>query len=221
MEASENDREQFDQFFLPAQRVACLRPASLTLTGGRAPGKHPSRPHRQLHRHSSHRRGPLPRTHKAGLSATHSLSPPWVGDGRPQQAREPVCTLPLDTPKPLVLAGEDPKTWNASPLPNKAPGPKLGFVTKSGATVLDLPHPSAATACPRGASSLTQRSRQTPTEEAESPNQENQARRRRTQVVATYFSCLALSFFGLQWVEKEKRTKQRGVQMAMPVTILI
>lgn len=33
--------------------------------------------------------------------------------------------------------------------------------------------------------------------------------------MATYFSCLALSFFGLQWVEKEKRTKQRGVQMVM------
>ena len=38
--------------------------------------------------------------------------------------------------------------------------------------------------------------------------------------MATYFSCLALSFFGLQWVEKEKRTKQRGVQVLM-VTITI
>lgn len=27
--------------------------------------------------------------------------------------------------------------------------------------------------------------------------------------MATYFSCLALSFFGLQWAEK-KRRKQRG-----------
>ena len=28
--------------------------------------------------------------------------------------------------------------------------------------------------------------------------------------MATYFSCLALSFFGLQWVEKKKRIKQRS-----------
>lgn len=30
--------------------------------------------------------------------------------------------------------------------------------------------------------------------------------------MATYFSCLALSFFGLQWAEKKKRTKQRRIQ---------
>lgn len=39
--------------------------------------------------------------------------------------------------------------------------------------------------------------------------------------MATYFSCLALSFFGLQWVEKEERTKQRGVQMVMLTKIII
>lgn len=38
--------------------------------------------------------------------------------------------------------------------------------------------------------------------------------------MATYFSCLALSFFGLQWVEKEKRTKQRGVQLVI-VTVIV
>lgn len=94
-----------------------------------SPRKHLSRTQVQLRHHSSRRKRPFPLAHK--MSLCHLLPLPAVGDGRLEQAREPVSTLPPDTPKLQVPARNDPETWNALSLPKEAPGSRLGFVPNS------------------------------------------------------------------------------------------
>lgn len=131
-------------------------------------------------------------THQ-GWPLCHPLPLPAVGDGKLQHAREPASTLPLGTPEPRVPARDDLETW-------------MGFV-QAGFCPYGYSHGPGGGSIPLRPPHGPMRPLLDPvksvirplTEEAKSSKPRKQANRRRTEVMATYFSCLALSFFGLQW----------------------